>query len=591
MKQFFRTVLAVMTAMTLFWTFAILIVVAAAVGGSDSGKKPLEEKTILKLDFSDAIADRGKDNPLAKFGAGDERAGLDEVLRALRHAAKDDKVAGIVMTPRLVQMGMASSQAVRQELVNFRKSGKFVKAFGDVMTEGAYYLASAADEIYLAPEGIVEINGLGGSQAFLKGMFAKLEIEPQIFRVGTYKAAVEPFILDKMSDANREQTTALLNSVYGVMIKDMAQSRKLAEADMRRISDSMLVRDAQTAKRLGVVDKVGYYDELETWLRKKLDVKEEDKLHYLSLSSYIGRIDLKKEESKGGDDEKRIAVIYAEGGITSGKSDEGIGSDDLVPVIRKARLDKKVKAIVLRVNSPGGDALASDLIWREVVLANKVKPVVVSMGDVAASGGYYIAMGARKIFAQPNTITGSIGVFGMFFNVGPFFTNKMGITFDRVTTGAFSDYPEASRKLTPAEGALTQRFIDQIYGTFTTKAAEGRKMPVEQLRAVAEGRVWSGTDAKRIGLVDELGTLDDAVAEAAKMAKLGKDEYQLRRMPEQKDMFEDFVKGLTGESDDAKAQALVKLLGPEQAKAVQLYLNAQKMQGIQARLPFEVEWR
>lgn len=596
MKNFFQTVLATIVGLTIFSVvstiFSLILFVMFSAGLSATSKKEVKEKTVIKLQFSDAVGDKGVENPLAKYTGGEERLSQENVIKAIRAAAKDDKVAGLLINARQLQMGLSTSEAIRSELLAFKKSKKFIKAYSDVMTEGAYYLSSVADEIYLAPEGYIELNGIGGNSAFLKGMFAKLEIEPQVFRVGKFKGAVEPFIRDNYSDENRQQTLELLNSVYGKMVADIAESRKLSPAQVRLVSDSFLIRDAKLAKQYGMVDKVAYYDEVEADIHKALDLKEDDKINYMSLEGYADVADTDDKEDKSDDaDDNRVAIIYAEGNISSGKSEDGIGSDDLVPLIRKARLDKKVKAVVLRVNSPGGDALASDLIWREVTLTNKTKPVIASMGDVAASGGYYISMGAKKIYAQPTTITGSIGVFGMFFNAGPFFNNKLGITFDKVSTGQFSDYPNMTRKLTPYESAMTQKAIDGIYETFTSKAAQGRHMDVNRLKELAQGRVWSGIEAKNNGLVDEMGTLEQAVEEAAKAAGLKKGGYSIRRMPPEKNFIEDMIKQLSGDSDEAKAQAVAKIMGPEYAKAVYYYLNAQKMQGYQARMPFELDWK
>jgi protease-4 len=599
MKNFFQTVWATVVGLMIFsvisTVFSLFIFIVFAAGLSAIDNKTVKEKTVIKLDFADQISDKKEENPFAELFGGKEKASQEDVIKAIRQAAKDENVAGILIQARQVQMGLATSEAIRTELVAFRKSGKFIKAFSDVMTEGAYYMATAADEIYVAPEGLVELNGIGGTQAFLKGMFAKLEIEPQIFRVGKFKGAVEPFILDKMSDENRKQTGELLNSVYDTMIADMAKSRGISTTELRAISDSFLVRDNDLALKYKLVDKVAYFDEVEADLKKALKLKEDEKITYMSLDSYRDAAEKPEDEVKDEDkaDDNKIAVIYAEGGITTGKSEDGIGSDDLVPLIRKARLDKKVKAVVLRVNSPGGDALASDLIWREITLTNKTKPVIASMGDVAASGGYYIAMGARKIYAQPTTITGSIGVFGMYFNAGPFFTNKMGITFDGERTGKFTDWPNGTRRFTPYEAAMTQKAIDDIYETFTSKAAEGRKMDVNRLKDLAQGRVWSGSMAKQNGLVDELGTLENAITEAAKLAKLKKGEYGIMRMPEAKDFYEDLMKNLMNQDDseEAKVKAVAKILGPQYARSIELFLHAEKLQGYQARLPFEVEWK
>jgi protease-4 len=378
------------------------------------------------------------------------------------------------------------------------------------------------------------------------------------------------------------------------MLTDIAQDRKLTVVELRKISDSLLVRDAELAKQYKLIDEVAYFDKVETDIRKQLKLEDDDKITYISLSKYGGAVDLDKDEPKKDDDadDNKIAVIYAEGGISTGSSDEGIGSDDLVSLIRKAREDNKVKAVVLRVNSPGGDALASDLIWREVSLTNESKPVIASMGDVAASGGYYISMGARKIYAQPSTITGSIGVFGMLFNVGPMLKNKAGISFDAVSTGGYTVFPNATRKMTASESAIVQHGVDRIYDVFTTKAAKGRHMDVNALREIAQGRVWSGETAKKIGLVDEMGGLDEAVAAAAKMAKLKKGGYVIKRMPESEDFTMELVKKLTGEdeSTEAKVQAIAKVLGPQYSSSLALFMQVQSWQGYQARLPMQVEW-
>jgi len=594
-KQVWATVVGLFVFSTFTTVLSLIMVGIFSFGLAAASKKPIKDKTVLKLDFALPIVEKSKDNPIAALFGDENNTSLEHVLKTIKHAAIDPKIAGIYIQARQVRMGAATSATVRAELEKFKKSGKFIYAFSDVMTEGAYYMASVADKIYLAPEGVVELNGLGGQSAFLKGMFAKLEIEPQVFRVGKFKGAVEPFILEKFSAENREQTSTLLNSIYGNIIADISRTRHIPAAELRTISDSMLVRDADLAVSHKLVDKAAYYDEVETDLKKVLKLKSDEKINFMSLSGYGSAAEVDDDEAVNEDEtakDAKIAVIYAEGGITTGKSDDGIGSDDLVPLLRKARQDKKIKAIVLRINSPGGDALASDLIWREIILTNKTKPVIASMGDVAASGGYYIAMGARKIYAEPTTITGSIGVFGLFFNAGPLFTNKMGITFDAVKTGAYSDFPTGARRLTPAEGRITQHAIDRIYTTFTTKAAEGRHMPLASLQAIAQGRVWSGSNAKDLGLVDVLGGLDAAIAEAAKEAKLAKGTYSLKRMPESEDFATELVNKLMGtdDKDEARIKAVAKAMGPQFAASAHAYLEAQRWQGYQARMPFTLSW-
>ena len=587
MRQFLKYVLATIVGLGLFAFLAIFVLIGVGAASSKSEPAKVKDKSVLRLSFNDAIAEKGQDNPFAKFGGGDDRLSLDKVCKAIAKAQDDDHIKGILIDARYVRTGMGSAEEIRNALLAFKKGGKFIYAYGDVMTEGAYYMASVAKPIYIAPEGGIEFNGLGTNIAFLKGMFSKLEIQPEIFRVGQYKSAVEPFILDKMSDANREQTTSFLNSIYGHMVKQVAASRGLSEQALRIVSDSFQVRTAEDAVKYKLADEVAYFDQVEDKIRKTAGIDADDKIHYVSLGEYAKSVKI-KDNDKGGD---RIAMLVAEGNITTGKSDDGIGSDDLAPLLRKVRMDDDIKAVVLRVNSPGGDALASDIIWREVELLKAKKPVVVSMGDLAASGGYYISMGANKIYAEPTTITGSIGVFGMFFNSQQFFNNKTGITFDGVKTGKFSDWPNATRPFTSYERTVMQKSVDQIYGTFTTKAAQGRKMDVEKLRSLASGRVWSGLEAKANGLVDEIGSVDDAIKAAAKLAKLKDGDYRLERMPKEKDFFENIMSEFDNSKDDEEARLLVKLLGPEQAKMVQQYAQVRQLTGIQARLPWDVDFK
>lgn len=589
MKQFFKFVLATIVGLGLFSLISILIV--AGIGAAAGGKKEIKDKAVLRLSFKESVQEIGQDNPFAKF-SGEEGSvlSLSEVKNAIAAAAKDDKVKGILLDPRFIRMGISTSDEIRRELIEFKKSKKFVKAYGDIMSEGSYYLASVADEIVLSPEGDLEFNGLGTNNAFLKGMFTKLEIEPEIFKVGTYKSAVEPFIMEKMSEANREQTISFLTSINQNMLARMAESRKKTPAELKAVADSVPFLNGEAAVSAGLVDRVAYLDELENDLRKLTETDADEKINYVSLEEYIATMgkDEKEEKSTAS---SQVAVISAEGSISTGSSDDGITSDHLTKLIRKARLDDDVKAIVLRVNSPGGDALASDVIWREVVLTDKVKPVVVSMGDVAASGGYYISMGARKIYAEPTTITGSIGVFGVFFNAQDFWNNKAGITFDGVKTSPYADFPNATRPFTPQERQFLQRFVAKTYNSFTTKAAQGRKMDVERLRSLAEGRVWTGEQAKANGLVDELGGLDVAIKSAASIAKLKEGDYEVKKLPGDKNFFEELMQEFTGTDDEANAATLVKILGPVQGKMAAQLIKAQQQTGIRAELSTEVSFR
>jgi protease-4 len=475
-------------------------------------------------------------------------------------------------------MGSSSVEDIREALIDFKTSKKFVVAYAELYTEKAYYLASVADRIYVNPGGEVEFNGMATTIPFFSGFLKKLEIEPVIFRVGDFKSAVEPFILDKMSDSSRYMTKVFLTSLNNTMVSNVAKSRGMTFEEAKHVQDSMLVRNANDAVKYKLATDVGYRDVAIDYIRKQLSLEKKDKL---KLVTYNKVNKATKEEDK--DSENRIAVIFAEGEIEGAESKDGIGSDEICAAIKKAREDDKIKAIVLRINSPGGSALASDIMWREVALCKGKKPVIASMGDVAASGGYYLAMGADTIVARPNTITGSIGVFGILFNVKGLLNNKLGVNADGVKTGVFSDLGEPSLPMTAGEKMIIQQGVNAIYDTFTTKAALGRRMPVETLKRYASGRVWSGTDAKQRGLVDVLGGLQTAIDIAASKAKLKAGDYELKLLPAQKDffteLFEDF--GSSTSTKMAKEQ-----LG-EFYPYIQQVNKLKKMQGVQARLPID----
>ncbi|WP_316934207.1 signal peptide peptidase SppA [Hymenobacter sp. AT01-02] len=475
---------------------------------------------------------------------------------------------------------MASLEEVRQELVDFKKSGKFIVSYTDAQSEKSYYLASVADKLYLNPQGTLEFNGLSSETMYYKNLFDKLGVQAQIFRVGSFKSAVEPYFRTNMSDSARLQTKSFLTSINDAVLADVSKARKLSLGRAKVISDSMLVHNADDAKRLGLVTDLGYYDQATDYMKGKLGVAKDKKLSLISLSDYS-----KGEDTDAELGSNRIAVVYAEGDIVTGKGgNESIGSTRFAEAIRKARLDDKVKAVVLRVNSPGGSSLASDIIYREVMLTKKVKPIICSMSDVAASGGYFIAMGCDTIVAHPTTITGSIGVFGVLPNIEPFLRDKIGVTTDRVTTGKFSDFPTITRALTPFEQQQFQAEINRIYADFTTKAAAGRHMPVERLRRLASGRVWSGSEAKARGLVDVLGSFDDALRIAARRAKLKEGDYSIQKLPRQKSFAENLF---TSFSEEARLHFVKEEMGPMYPLYKQ-YKTLSQMNGVQARMPFEM---
>ncbi|AMM52672.1 signal peptidase [Rufibacter sp. DG15C] len=585
MLQFFKYVLATIVGLLLFMTLGFILLLGIAAATTDDTVS-IEKDSVLELKLNQPILERSPRSPFADLGFsdafGDGGIGLDDIKASIRKAKNDDNINGIMLNLEFMQVGMASLEEIRDELIEFKKSKKFVVAYSEIATEKAYYLSSVADRIYLNPSGTLELNGLSSEVLFFKGSLEKLDIEPYIFKVGEYKSAVEPFILDKMSEPSRAQTTSFLNSLNNFMLQNLAKARNKSFAEVKNISDSMLVHNAEDALKYGLVTHLGYYDEVLAFMKRKTGIEADEEVNLVNLSKYRKVAD---EHKKTGSSKNKIAVIYASGEIVGGKGDEdNIGGEGMSEAIRKARLDKNVKAVVLRINSPGGSSLASDVIWREVMLTKKVKPVIASMSDVAASGGYYIAMACDTIVAHPNTITGSIGVFGMIFNGENFLKNKLGITVDRVKTGKFSDVPSVTRQMTEYEKMHVQREVERIYTDFTTKAAKSRNMSVEALRKVASGRVWSGSEAKARGLVDVFGGLDEAIAIAAKKAKLKKDEYRVRTMPEQKSFMSNF---LEESESQIKSYYLQKELGT-MMPYYQQYKKLEMMQGVQARMPYDL---
>lgn len=590
MKQFFKFMFASMLGVFLAFFLGIVVLfgmIAALVSSADSKKEAkVEPNSVLHINFESQINDRSSNNPFENFDfgsmSGKQGIGLNDILENIEKAKTDDNIKGIYIDLQSVPAGIATIEEIRNKLIEFKESKKFIVAYSEVYTQGAYYLASVADEVWLNPEGLIEFKGLGAQVMFFKGLLEKMEVEPQVIRYGKFKSAIEPFILDKMSEANREQTMKYMGSIWNNIVKGIADSRKLTPAQLNLIADSALVQNAKDAVEQKLADKLYYKDQVLDDLKDRCGLEDAKKLKLVSMVKYTDAPKPKKKDDKGLAKDK-IAVIYASGSIEGGEGDDQtIGSDRISKAIRKARLDENVKAIVLRVNSPGGSALASDVIWREVVLAKAVKPVVASMGDVAASGGYYISCAADTIVAQPNTITGSIGVFGLLMNLKNLMNNKLGVTVDTVKTNHYADLGSAFRPLTQAERDIIQNSVNEIYGSFIGKVAEGRGMKVADVDSIGQGRVWSGYDAKGLGLVDVLGGMEDAIEIAAGMAKL--DHYRVAEYPEQKEPFKAFIEELQGEGEDVM---LKKSLG-ENYRFYKTLDDMRKMEGIQARMPFDI---
>ncbi|SIT93666.1 signal peptide peptidase SppA [Pontibacter indicus] len=584
MLNFLRYVLATILGLFIFFFLGALIMVGIVAASASKGDVTVAENSVLELKLDKAIVEREQENPFGDLSLGffsmSSGDGLDQIKASIRRAKTDDNVKGIFLNMRFVDAGMGKLEEIRDELIDFKESGKFIVSYGDMTNEKAYYLSSVADKIYLNPMGTLEFNGISSEVFFFKGTLEKLDIKPEIFKVGDFKSAVEPFFLDKMSEANREQMTSFLNSINDYQLRKIAEARGKTYEELKKVSDEVLVREAEDAKTHGLATDIGYYDEAIDYMKEQIGIESDKKLQLVSLAKYKKV----KDAEKSGSAKNRIAVIYAEGDIVDGEGgDDEIGSTRYAEAIRNARMDKKVKAVVLRINSPGGSALASDVMWREIQETRKVKPVIASMSDVAASGGYYMAMGCDTIVAHPNTITGSIGVFGIVPNFEGFFKNKMGITVDRVSTGNHSDMPTVTRAMTPFEKEIVQREINKIYEVFTQKAADGRGMSQDELKKFASGRVWSGIEAKERNLVDVHGGLEKAIEIAA--ARVGiEDDYRIKELPRRKTFLEEML----GESGSQVKERAVKAELGQLYPMYQMYKKVENMQGIQTRMPYEL---
>lgn len=581
MRSFFKSFFASLLALVVFTLIAVLILVRMVSSIAKKEKPVVEAKSVLVLNLATHFEEQAQDNPFAALSGNEETRvpGLYDVLRLLAYAKNDKEIEGIYIQAGSNSNGFAASQEIRKALLDFKSGGKFIIAHADMMPQKAYYVANAADKIYISPQGMLEWMGYSVNYAFLKGTLDKLDIEPQIFYAGKFKSATEPLRADRMTDANKLQTTVWLNDLYDELLTSTSAARNIDTTELRRLANEALIQTTKDAVDHKLIDAAKYDDEVKDEIKAKLKFDKYERINFIGISKYADAV---KYEKTGGD---KIALIYAEGNIVDGKGGSGaIGGDDYRTLVRKARLDKSIKAIVFRINSGGGSALASENIWRELSLAKKEKPVIVSFGDVAASGGYYIACAADSIFAQPTTITGSIGVFGIIPNMEAFFKNKLGVTFDGVKTGPYADAGSIARPMNEAEKKIVQNSIDNIYSLFKQRVAEGRKKDTTYIDSIAQGRVWTGTKAIEIGLIDRFGGIEDAVKSAAAMAKLTN--YSVKGYPEP----ENFFQQLIGRSSDpmSYAQQLKKEIGEENYKMMEQLKKIKEMTGsAQARLPFE----
>ena len=584
MKQAFATVVGILiftVAMGIIGVISILGMVAS----TDATPK-VNDNSVLVLDLNGVMQERSEDDFYGFLTGGEMSSlGLDDLTEAVEKAKADDNVKGIYIEAGMFAPdGPASVQALRDKLVDFKKSGKWIVAYGDQYTQSAYWLCSVADKVIVNPEGMVDWHGLCTETMYFKDLMAKFGVKMQIAKVGKFKSAVEPFFADKMSDANREQISVYLNGIWGNVVKDVAQSRKLDAKTLNAYADSLVTfASADELLKMKLVDQVAYYDEVRADIKKRLDLDEDDNISQVSFKQMCAQPNKNKADD-------RIAVYYAYGDIvsdTQGGMSEGasICSANMVPDLEALMNDDDVKAVVLRVNSPGGSAYASEQIWRAVTRLKAKKPVVVSMGTYAASGGYYISCAANYIYAEPTTLTGSIGIFGMFPDVSGLLTDKLGLKFDQVKTNKYSNFGTSSRPFTEEEMTYLTNMVDRGYKTFTKRVSDGRKIPVERVYEIAEGRVWLGQDALKIKLVDGIGGIDQAVAKAAELAKVK--EYRTKAYPAKADMIESLLNRASSEGGNYLDGKLRATLGEYYAPFMFLK-QLDRQDAIQARMPVNV---
>ena len=587
MKNFLIYTLATITGIIIASFLMFFIMLGSLSIMVASGDKPVSVKdnSILVLKAGVTIPDRGNPNPLAGFDIINRTItsvpGLNDILRNLDKAASDKKIKGILIENGLLPTGWATTEEIRNALKKFRDSGKFIVSYADyVLLQEEYYLSSIADRIYVNPGAMVDFKGLSGEVMFYKKALEKLGVEVQVTRHGEFKGAVEPYILEGLSKENEEQIKEYVGSIWSHAIKNMSESRGIPADQLNMIADQLAGFDANGALENGLVDGLMFRDELNDTLKALSGLKSDDKINFVSMSKYTKVPDPDRVVSV----KTRIAVIYAEGDIVMGKGNEyNIGGNRYAEVIRKERLDSSVKAIVMRVNSPGGVAIASYLVWRELELAARSKPVVISMGNYAASGGYYISAPGTKIYANPTTISGSIGVFALLPNTGKLLEQKLGISTETVNTNKYSDFPSIYRPMNTYEKEVMQINVEKVYSDFVSRVASGRNMTVEAVDNISEGRVWSGTRAREIGLVDEIGGLNDAISGAAELA--GIETWSVRELPVIEDPYTRLLNQITGE---IRIKYLKRNLG-ESLRFYNDLLEISEITGIQARLPYYIE--
>lgn len=586
-KAFLASLLAIVVATVLF--FFILIGMVSTIATMTEKPVTMKSQSLLMLKLDNRIVERKSNNPFEDLEipgfAPSTTTGLNQIFHSIEKAKTDDRIKGIFLDLSEISSGYATVEEIRNALTDFKSSGKFVYTYTDGISQKAYYLATVSDSLMINPVGMFDFRGLNAERTFFKKALDKFGIEMQVVRGknNKFKSAVEPFLYEEMSEANREQTSVYLMSIWNHLLKGISEERDIPVDSLNKYADEVLTFQLpQKSKDYGFFDNLKYRDEVLADLRKLTGLGEKEEIPVVTVSEYDK---MPKESTEKGLIKDRVAIVYAEGEIDSG-TDGGsyqIDSKEVSKGIREARTDSTVKAIVLRVNSPGGSAFGSEVIWREVQLAQAVKPVVVSMGDYAASGGYYISCPAAAIVADPTTITGSIGVFGTIPNFGELLNNKIGITFDNVKTNQHSDMPSVSRKMTPFEMSLMQGFVETTYQTFLSHVAEGRKMQLARVDSIGQGRVWSGVNAKNIGLIDEFGGLKEALKIAAE--KAGIEKYRIKELPKQKDPFQELIKNFSAK---VQARLMESWLGSS-FKNWENLSRESRSNGIYTRMPYQLD--
>jgi len=566
MKQFLKFTLASMLGVFIAFllVFLVLLGIAGAISSSEK-TVTIAENSILKIELDGTIQEQSVDNPFdftipgLPMDTKINNQGLDDILAAIKKAKTNDKIKGIYLTSGIMNAGMATAEEIRNALIDFKKSGKFIFAYGELMDQKEYYIASVANKIIFNPEGMLNFHGLASTPIFYKGTLDKLGVKPEIFRVGTFKSAVEPFICTKMSDANRKQTQEALDGIWSNILESISATRKISNEDLNQLANRNMLFEATTELvKSKLADSILYQPDMIKYLSSKVGVQDVDDLKLISVKDMMTTV-----ETTSAFEKEKVAVLYADGEIFESGSD-GIVSKDLIEEIQKIQKDSMIKAVVFRVNSPGGSAYASEQIWKAMSELRSKKPVVVSMGDYAASGGYYISCCANKIVAAPNTITGSIGIFGMYFIMDEL-SRKIGLNFDVVKTNDLADMGNTTRPMTAPEKMKIQNYVNRGYDLFVKRCADGRKMKPEDIRKIAEGRIWTGKKALEIGLIDEIGGLDKAIQIAAKLGKVKK--YRMVYYPEKKDFFTELMEEFSG---DTKIKIAKALLGEEYAPLLKL---------------------